>query len=363
MIETTAIRNSNNESFSVIWDTGRRCNYDCSYCEPAHHNNTSNFKSLAEFKKTFDFIQSWTNLYNSKRKQPTHTNISFTGGEPTANPNFWELLDYIKSQPEFYYLGLTTNGAWGESYSKKIVETINHVTISYHAEAEEHLKARVIKNILMLSETDVNLQVNLMLHTDHWEETIGVYNQLKAKGINIKPRPIGDGEVTRKGWFIDANGANRRTSHEYTEEQQSWFWKEMGLQGKPAASAQGNQIGRACCGGRCVEAKVEGDWQPIKLINTNFENWNCLVDWYFLYVDQETNLVYHHQSCRALYDGQKGPIGNLDDSSKLLDDLKLRLEDKDKFIVCPNKRCGCGMCVPKAKDYKDFIEIKNSILA
>jgi hypothetical protein len=121
--------------------------------------------------------------------------------------------------------------------------------------------------------------------------------------------------------------------------------------------------GRACCGGRCVEGKVDGAWQPIKLINTNFEKWNCMVDWYFLYVDQETNLVYHHQTCQALYDEQRGPIGNLDDSAKLLDDLRNRLEQKDKFIVCPNKRCGCGMCIPKAKNYQDFIEIKNTIIA
>jgi len=363
MIETTAIRTAVNESFSVVWDTGRRCNYDCSYCESSRHNNTSNFKSLDEFKKTFDFIQSWANLYNSKRKQDTHTNINFTGGEPTANPNFWDLLDYIKSQPEFYYLGLTTNGAWGENYSKKIVEMINHVTISYHAEANPKLKERAVKNILMLAETKVHLQVNVMLHADHWEETVGIYHQLKDKGIDVKPRPIGDGAITRKGWFIDADGTNRRTSHEYTEEQQTWFWNEMGLQNKPKAAAEGNQIGRACCGGRCLEGKVDGEWQPIKLINTNFEKWNCLVDWYFLYVDQETNLVYHHQTCQALYDEQRGPIGNLDDSAKLLEDLKLRLEDKDKFIVCPNKRCGCGMCVPKAKDFKDFIEIKESIVA
>jgi MoaA/NifB/PqqE/SkfB family radical SAM enzyme len=363
MIETTAIRNTNNESFSVVWDTGRRCNYDCSYCESSRHNNTSNFKSLDEFKNTFNFIQSWTNLYNSKRKNPTHTNINFTGGEPTANPNFWKLLDHIKSQPEPYYLGLTTNGAWGTNYSKKILTMIDHVTISYHAEADPKLKERSILNILTLAETDINLQVNVMLHMDHWEETLGVYNSLKKQGISARPRPIGDGAITRKGWFIDADGTNRRTSHEYTEEQQSWFWNEMGLKGEPKSLAEGNQLGRACCGSRCIEAKVDDVWQPVKLISTNFEKWNCLVDWYFLYVDQETDLVYHHQTCQALYNGQRGPIGSLKDSTRLIEDLKQRLEDKDKFIVCPNKRCGCGMCVPKSRDLEDFIEIKKSILA
>jgi sulfatase maturation enzyme AslB (radical SAM superfamily) len=363
MIKTTAIRTVNNDDFSVIWDTGRRCNYDCTYCEATRHNNYSAHKTLEEFKKSFDFIRKWSSLYNAKRKVPTGVNINFTGGEPTANPNFWELIEYIKQQEPNYNLGLTTNGAWSKKFSSKIIKNIGGVTVSYHAEADASLKSNVIDNILLLAEAGKLVQVNVMLHVDHWDETLGVYNMLKAKGIRANPRPIGDGNVVRKGWFIDSDGTNRRSSHEYSEEQQQWFFNEMGITEKPASPAEGNQFGRACCGSRCLEGKVDNQWQPIKFIDTQFENWYCMVDWFFLYIDQETGSIYHHQTCKALLDKQQGMIGTLDQTDKLLADLKHRLSQPEiRSIICPNPRCGCGMCVPKAQSIEEFNELKRNIL-
>jgi MoaA/NifB/PqqE/SkfB family radical SAM enzyme len=362
MIKTSAIRSTSN-SFLVIWDTGRRCNYDCSYCEATRHNTYSQHKSLDEFKNTFNFIESWLGTYNTKRKHPVDTSISFSGGEPTVNPHFWELVDHIKKQPTQYHLGLTTNGAWGKEYSKRVAENFGSVTISYHAEAEQNLKDRAIKNILALKDSSVNLKVNIMLHVDHWDETVAIYNQLTEQGISCSPRPIGDGNIVRKGWFIDSDGTNRRTSHEYSLEQQTWFWNQMGIAEVPKTVSEGNQLGRACCGGRCVEGKVEGEWQPVKLVDTRFEDWNCMVDWYFLYIDQETGEVYHHQTCKALYDKKTGSLGNLSNSQKMLDELKDRLSQPViKSIICPNSRCGCGMCVPKASSLEDFKIIKESII-
>lgn len=355
MIKTTAIRNINNEMFSVIWDTGRRCNYDCTYCEATRHNNTSPHKPLDEFVDTFKFIKRWHNTYNSRRLNSTGMYINFTGGEPTANPNFWNLVDYIKQQPGSCTLGLTTNGAWAKKYSAKIIKDFNSVTVSYHAEAHVSLKENVIENIIELSKSNINLQVNVMLHVDYWDETVAVYNDLKSKGIKCAPRPIGDGSIVRKGWFIDSDGTNRRTSHEYSIEQQQWFLNEMGISELPTGAAEGNQLGRACCGGRPLEGKVKEQWQPIKLVNTEFEDWYCMVDWFFLYIDQETGNVFHHQTCKAFYEKTTGPIGNLSDTNKMLDDLNIRLSKKDIVpIICPNRRCGCGMCVPKAKSIDDF---------
>jgi MoaA/NifB/PqqE/SkfB family radical SAM enzyme len=363
MIKTSAIRNVNKSNISVVWDTGRRCNYDCTYCEATRHNNYSKPKPFEEFKNTFDFIREWESAYNSKRKNPRLSDISFTGGEPTANPNFWQLIDYIRSFPENRYLSLTTNGAWSKKYSKKIIENFGGVTVSYHAEADKSLKDSVIQNILELSKTNITLQVNVMLHVDHWEETVQVYNMLKQKGIVCNPRPIGDGGIVRKGWFIDSDGTNRRTSHEYSIEQQKWFWNEMGIAEIPLNAAEGNQLGRKCCANIPLEGKVDGQWRPIRLIDTHFKDWYCMVDWFFLYIDQETQDVYHHQTCKAFYENTTGPIGNLKDSGKMLDQLKNRLSLKEiPYIVCPNNRCGCGMCVPKSQSFEDFRLLQESII-
>jgi MoaA/NifB/PqqE/SkfB family radical SAM enzyme len=359
MIKTTAIRPINNDGFGVIWDTGRRCNYDCTYCEATRHNNYSKFKSLEEYTTTFKFIDQWTKLYNSHKKKTASTNINFTGGEPTANPNFWELVDHIKKHDSAYHLSLTTNGAWGEQYRQKIIDNFGGVTISFHVEADSKQKDRVIENIIALSKTDIWLQVNIMLHIDYWDETVQLYERLKSLGINCKPRPIGDGNLIHKGWFIDSDGTNRRTSHEYTLEQQAWFFKESGIKKNPESVEEGNQIGRSCCGSRPLEGKIDNEWHPIKFIDTNFKNWYCMVNWFFLFIDQETNNVYHHQTCKATHDGAPGPIGTLNNTSAMFKDLEEYFKNPIP-IICPNQRCGCGMCIPKAESLDEFNLLKSS---
>ena len=345
MIKTEAIRNVKKESFTVTWNVGRRCNFDCTYCEPHFHNDYSKYKEFDEFKRAYDFVEQWLNLYNVN-----DTTISFTGGEPTIHKGFWELLEYI---PDNIYVGVTTNGAWGPTNTKRLIDNADSVTVSYHAEVDPRLKAQVIENIFAVSKSRLRLQVNLMMHMDYWDECVDLYNKFKAEGIDVHARPIGDGNVVRKGWFIDSEGNNRKTNHEYTPEQQEWIWSTKGLAFKASTTSEGSQLGRSCCGGRCLEGKVEGTWQPITMINTEFKGWYCSVDKYFLHIDQETNLVYHHQTCQALHNGQKGPVGSLDDPETMLSNLRKHLENPTP-IVCPNERCGCGMCVPKAKTLEDY---------
>jgi hypothetical protein len=360
MIKTTAIKLIKPEPMMVTWDLGRRCNYDCSYCEVSRHDNISPHHSLEELKETFEFIRSWTTLYNGKRKFESHTNINFTGGEPTMNPAFWDLVDHINAVGGFQ-LSLTTNGAWNGKYTQKIIDRFHGVTVSYHAEGHPELKKQVLKNIIALRDAGLWMQINVMLHVDHWEECIDVYKSLKRHQIKVNPRPIGDGVTERSGWFIDADGSNRRTSHEYDKFQQQWFFDEMGLKGSAEEIKAGTQLGRACCGGRCLQGKVNDQWQEVKLVNTEFKDWNCMVDWYFLHIDQHTGSVYHHQTCQAKHEGQRGSIGNLNDTQNMLSGLSKRLENPTP-IVCPNQRCGCGMCIPKAKERSDFDLLWNDIV-
>lgn len=360
MIKTTAIDLINPESMMITWDTGRRCNYDCSYCEATRHDNHSAHPSLDSLITTYNFIERWADLYNNKRQDPITPAINFTGGEPTVNPNFWNLVDKIKSTNKFR-LSLTTNGAWSDKHQNKIINNFSGVTISYHAEAHESLRKQVLRNILSLHENKIWLQVNLMLHVDHWDHCIEVYEYLKSHNISVKPRPIGDGNISRSGWFIDSDGSQRRTSHSYTQLQQEWFWKEMGVEKKAESSNEGTELGRGCCGGRCLSGKVNDSWQSIKLVDNKFNNWLCTVDWFFLHIDQATGLIYHHQTCQAKHDGGIGPIGHISQANELIEDLRVRLVDP-KPIICPNQKCGCGMCVPKAKHRDDFIPMWNRLV-
>jgi MoaA/NifB/PqqE/SkfB family radical SAM enzyme len=361
MIETVAINPINNEAMMVTWDTGRRCNYDCSYCEISRHDNVSPHHSLDEYLKTFKFIKNWTEVYNQNRKNPTHTNINFTGGEPTMNPIFWDLADIIKNDHSDFRLSLTTNGAWNSKYTDKILKRFDGVTVSYHAEGHPNLKKQVLENIISLKSSNVWLQVNLMMHTEYWEECVNVYSLLKEHNVSVKIRPIGDGNIERKGWFIDSDGSQRRTSQEYTKEQQQWYYSQLDVEGQSSQTKLGTNLGRGCCGGRCLTGKVNGEWKEIKIVDTKFKDWSCMVDWFFLHIDQHTGLIYHHQTCQALHQKKKGSLGLIQDADVIVKQLKERMQNPQP-IICPNQRCGCGMCIPKARDTVDFEPIWQSIV-
>jgi len=350
---TTAIKLTYPEPFMVTWEMLKKCNLDCTYCESTRHDNDTDLPSSEELKSTFDFVRKYVDLYNSKRIENSKTNINFTGGEPTINNAFWELLEYIEQFPDFE-LGLTTNGTWGPTFTDKVVKHFKHVTISWHAEADKKLRDRSIENILELHKRGLNVQANIMLHTDHFDEASSICEYLKEQGIKVHPTPVGDGNVLKKGWFLDTKGTLRRTSHEYSVEQQDWFYNFKGMPKPNTTSQEGTNVGRACCGGRCIEAKSNNEWKQVKLVDTFFKDWYCTVNWYFLHIDQYTQNVYHHQTCQATFDG-RGPIGSLSDTTKILDNLEQLLSQESvKPIVCPNQRCGCGMCVPKAKELEDF---------
>ena len=82
--------------FQVTWDTGRRCNYDCSYCPAHRHDNFSKHATIEELKANTDFLFEYIDTYMQYRTYK-RTSISFTGGEPTVNPNFIPFIQYLKS--------------------------------------------------------------------------------------------------------------------------------------------------------------------------------------------------------------------------------------------------------------------------
>lgn len=359
MIKTTAI--NNDSDFIVIWDTGKRCNFDCTYCSSNRHTNDSPHSSLESLLSTYDFVKHWAKIYDKYTVNPRNRfTIDFTGGEPTSNPNFWELLKHIKNDDSNIFLGVTTNGSWGEKYVNLLIEHVKHATISVHFEEDNIVKKRVLNNILTLNQ-HMPISVNVMLHTDYWDEMKQTVEILEKNNVKFNLVPIGDSADDIKGWFTDKRGILRRTAQEYTKEQQEWFFSRKGISPDKIPDALlGSKLGRSCCGGRCMTGKVDGTWQPVKFINTEFNNWYCMVDWFFLHIDQELGQVLHHQTCKALRGQQTGVIGYLDDSEQLLINLENMLSNGNvEPIICPNKRCGCGMCVPKAQDFTDFVELWN----
>lgn len=115
---------------------------------------------------------------------------------------------------------------------------------------------------------------------------------------------------------------------------------------------------------------------------SNFKDWQCMVNWFFLHIEEDKDVAYHHQTCMAKtpdtpevtigpllqhvssFSDNRGPICNLSRSDEYLIWLeeKVLKEGRPPTMVCPNKHCGCGICVAKAKDPQDFKKLMSKYI-
>ena len=490
----------------IVWDLGRRCNYDCTYCTLYMHNSWSPHAEMEELKKTMKYIDEYYSIYKSFHKIDMTCTISFTGGEPTVNPNFFKFVEWIRdTYPKKYRLSMTTNATWPTDTSEKILKLFNMITVSYHTEAHPTLKEKVVKNILHLQDIGQRFKVNVMMHANdqYFNECVDLMeNVLTPRNISFIPRIIGERLEEQKKDEVDLKKQKvitRSKVHAYTPDQAAYitmYWNKKNLEltdhafsnikvsglsvedsvngffnrllgskevevesveeflskepievqkeikkidvkqqqvaevsmkgkipsvliqqgehskpktytlidnvNKPAKQSieaasfdfkekldkiresrknfedpldivkpvetlkkskfeegkvVGRSIGRMCCGGRdlsCQTVHSEKDqWDEIKFAkNTNFKGWKCMINWFFLHIEQEKDIVFHHQTCRTSLNSVEEPIGKVSEFNKIITKLKDHLYGNMEipYITCPHDLCGCGMCVPKAKD-------------
>lgn len=356
---------SGQNKHQTVWDLGPRCNLDCSYCHSGMHDNVSPHASLDEMKETAKFINDYYQIYAQYFKDPNRKRtIVFTGGEPVSNPNFFELVRWIKEEYPDIGMSLTTNGTWDHRRLGDILECINFVTISYHTEARPEIKKKIINNIIeMYKHKPDNMRVNVMMHSgdENFKDCQDlIHNVLEPNGINFVPRTIG--ERLDKNKFHEPNRPDKRKVHEYTEEQIEYirsFWSNQNKKEvKKPDSKVLRKMGRMCCGKIDLNVKEDGEWSTIKFLeNTEFTGWYCLINWYFLHIEQGNDIVFHHQTCRTNFNSEIGPIGTLSEKERILDKLRLTVPP---YLTCPNPHCGCGVCVPKAKNIGDAIDLWNN---
>lgn len=408
MSEIIAIDNNLNspQSFEVTWDMGLRCNFDCTYCPPHRHNNTSAHASLETLIKTSKFVFDYKKLLQSHMTFERQWNIGFTGGEPTANPNFLAMCEYIHNQNDKdIIVDVTTNGAIGEKYCERLINNVDSVTVSYHCEVDQKTKDRVVDRIYQLKDSGMKYKVNLMIHAkqEYFDECMELVERFTKDNIKFVPRIIGE------------SYDNDKYNHRYTAEQHKWFrnfWanknkkpkenndaeyeykddkkkvEEKRLAQKPKDIAVGERIktedlskpikdllpkkeegrkslGRPCCGQRTFYTLTEEEYtnnnkaldtdkwnKSVFACSTEYKDWSCLINWNWLHIEQENDNILHHQTCRANFGGKRGPIGKISESEIVLERLEKQLATgKMPVITCPNKVCGCGLCVQKSKHH------------
>ena len=81
------------------------------------------------------------------------------------------------------------------------------------------------------------------------------------------------------------------------------------------------------------------------------------------HLEQQTDQVFHHQTCQARFDGTRGPIGKISEGKKIVQDLVSKLEtDSMPNNNMSKHTCGCGLCAPKSKYEKNYRDVINNLI-
>ena len=287
------------------------------------------------------------------------------GGETLIHPDITEILSYVRQLYETKYkkhwtfsIHVVTNGSIGKNVLEKCLPLIDHWAVSYHCEANAKQKLLCKDTISLLKQNNKDPRVAVMMHSDenYFEECVEIINWLDQSQIKYTPKVIGDVSVD-ESWTLNP------TVHTYSENQTNFLIKQWNADTTNMIKAPDNRnifasAGRGCCSGQGL--CVNSDRKNLQnfVIDRNFHNWFCSVNWYFLYIDQKNKMFYHNRSCRVNTQNKIGPLGSIMQTQELLDELDQQLEHKQMpAIQCPKTLCGCGICAPKASSKQDFLEI------
>lgn len=106
----------------LIWDIGRRCNFDCWYCSKNSHNTY-------EVQKNLDMLMSAYETLSAGWIMGERTKFVFTGGEPTVYKDYLPFIAKLKEADHIIHT--TTNGSATPEYYKQLAE-ISDITFSIH---------------------------------------------------------------------------------------------------------------------------------------------------------------------------------------------------------------------------------------
>lgn len=314
----------NQDTFWIHWNLSKRCNYNCSYCSDALHDMTSPHHSLEYLVSVANKIKK--NIPNKKIR------IWFTGGEPTANPNFLEFCKFLKNQIRVVSIGLNSNGSRNVKYHTELTEYVNKIQFSSHFEFMNIDK--FLENLESLPNKKISL--NLMAEPEHWDKVKRLVGFCEQRGINyhlkrIRPKYswIEAPNAAKKELGISLYGVHNKNQIEYappyTEEQIEWLKQKEHVQ---LEDDQGNNIHKPdiLVYGN-VDDEPEERWANdyINSQQDNFFGWLCGVG--LEGIEINANGTINRGVC-----GVGGNISHVDDENWKL---------PNNFVVCNRTRCTC----------------------
>lgn len=284
------------DSVKVEWNLGKRCNYDCSYCPSAIHDNYSSHTDINILERAVDRL---TEIDKPLR-------ISLTGGEPCVHPDIEVLLEYLKRK-NVSWVNVTTNGtrSWRWYYDNEMF--YNHIVFSLHF---EHGWIRIVDTILKYYDsTEREMLVNIMAHHNYIEHVKTVVKKFDEVGIKYAVRRIrwteGDHNV-----FDDLR---------YDGKDLEWILSQSAT-AKPNCLVDGEQL---------IHAN-----DIIKEHLNQFKGWQCNAGIESLMINWDGEV--HRATCRV-----GGSLGNIYNNT-----FDIPLEP----IVCTRDWCTCAADIPLTKD-------------
>ena len=179
-----------NPAFTVNWNIGIRCNFDCMYCPEMYHNTTDKDLTLVELQ-TY-----WKNIVEKTQHIGLKYKLTFTGGEVTINKKFMPFLLWLNENYKdiINECGFTTNGSANKKYYLEAIsiDIITFITFSTHSEFfnEQKFFNTVLevnkkrKQINLQKQTAKRINVNIM--DEYWnKDKSKIYQDfLTRKGID-----------------------------------------------------------------------------------------------------------------------------------------------------------------------------------
>lgn len=362
-----AIDPNNRISFLLDWELTMKCNLDCSYCGVGiyqGHDNSTQHPKLEDCLKTIDFMFEYADLYMNTKSNGVKTVIlNVYGGEALYHPNIVEILNQVRTKYQQYKdrwhltVTTTTNAIISDRQLQQIIPLIDEFTVSYHTESTPKQKQQFKSNLLSIAKSGRRQKCIVLMHqdTELFDDAKKMIDWLSQNNIKLLPRQL------------DGTGGSDNNERLYSQNKVHWFnslYKSKAFNNSTTVldnitqeSASLTDIGRACCGGRqlCLDQDYK---QRHFYVENKFPDWYCSVNHFFLYVKQVNGEVYVNRDCKMNFDGEVGPIGNLDNADKILTLLQSQLtENTLPVIQCKKDHCRCGLCAPKAKDLDSYNHI------
>jgi len=173
--------------YQILWDISRNCNFDCSYCWPAVHNNTDKHYDYEVITQTIDKAIEWAD--------GNQIRWNFGGGEPTLHPKFLDILKYLKERKQWTMV--TTNGSRTTRYWNKARQYLNSTNFSCHFEA--------VDLDLFIENIKATAEWHEQVDDDHWIEVklmtppgvvgLGIETKERIEALDVWNRPGANGRM------------------------------------------------------------------------------------------------------------------------------------------------------------------------